>query len=289
MKIIDILKSDKVSFSCEVFPPKIGAELVRYKEIIDEIAELNPAYMSVTCGAGGTTVGHAIDIAKEVQCVKGVTALAHLTCIASDRERIKNTLDELKTLGIENILALRGDIPQGSDYVHSKDYMHASDLIKDIKSYGDFCVGGACYPEGHPESASLEKDIDNIKIKVDNGCDFLNTQMFFDNNILYSYMFHLLKKGVDVPVVAGIMPITNVKQAQNVAKLSGNFLPRKFVNIVEKFGNNPLAMKQAGIAYATEQIIDLIANGVKNIHLYTMNKPDIAATIMSNLSEIINK
>ncbi len=243
--------------------------------------------MSVTYGAAGSASGKTIEIADEVQNANNITALAHLTCVASDKTKIKSVLSSLKEKNIHNILALRGDIPKNSDIPVCSDFTYASDLIKEIKSNGDFCIGGACYPETHPESETLMSDIDNLKKKVEAGCDFLTTQMFFDNNILYNFMYQLLKKDIKVPVIAGIMPVTNAKQIARIISLSSSSVPRRFRAIVDKFADNPAAMKQAGIAYATDQIIDLIANGINNIHIYVMNKYDVAEKITSNLSEII--
>lgn len=286
MKISELLKSDKVTVSCELFPPKEGGELERAKHIVADMAKLNPAYMSVTYGAGGTNSDNAIDVANEVQNVNGVTALAHLTCVASEKEDINRVLGELKKRGIENILALRGDMPKEGG-TPSKSFKHACDLMKEIRKSGDFCIGGACYPEGHPDADTLEKDIENLKIKQECGCEFLTTQMFFDNDILYNFMYKLLRAGIDIPVTAGIMPVINAKQIRRICSLSGTQLPRRFRAIVERFADSPDAMRQAGIAYATEQIIDLLANGVCNIHIYSMNRPDIAKSIFNNLSEIV--
>lgn len=286
MRISDKLKENKVNISCELFPPKEGTNLAAAHKIVREIAALNPSFMSVTYGAGGGTSEHTIDIANEIQNVNNVTALAHLTCVSSNRHKVKNVISQLKDNNIENILALRGDIPSNSDFELSTDFTHACDLIAEIKSYHDFCIGGACYPEGHPEASSLDADIDNIKTKINAGCEFLTTQMFFDNNILYNYMYRLLKKGIDVPIVAGIMPVTNSSQISRICSLSGTALPPRLKAIAERFSDDPMAMKQAGIAYATEQIIDLISNQVNNIHIYTMNKPDIAGKIFENLSYI---
>jgi len=286
MKISDILSSGKVTVSCELFPPKHGSRLGEAKEIVRRTAELAPSFISITCGAGGGTSGNTVSLADEVQNGCGITALAHLTCISSGRSTIKEILAELASFNIENILALRGDMAAGATLPENADYSHACDLMKDIRDYGGFCVGGACYPEGHPESESLQKDLESLKIKVDSGCQFLTTQMFFDNNILYNFMYRLLHNGIEAPVIAGIMPVTDGKQIARICKLSGTVLPARFRAIVEKFSANPAAMNQAGIAYATEQIIDLIANDVQYIHIYTMNKPDIAGRIMRNLSEI---
>lgn len=284
MKISEILKSRAVTVSCELFPPKQGSKLGNMQQIVREIAAYKPSFMSVTYGAGGSNSHNTLRVAEEVQN-NGVTALAHLTCVGQSREKLHQALENFKASGIENILALRGDIPEGQTV--SDAFAHASDLIGEIRRVGDFCIGGACYPEGHPESYNSAADIEGIRRKVESGCEFLTTQMFFDNNILYSYMFKLLKNGVDVPVIAGIMPVTNAKQIKRITGLSNTVLPQRFRAIVDRFADNPEAMKQAGIAYATEQIIDLIANDVTHIHIYTMNRPDIAGSIMTNLSKVI--
>ena len=285
MRVIDIINSDRVTVSCELFPPKLGKPLADTKRVVHEIAKLQPSFMSVTCGAGGSTGDHTVEIARTVQKENGVTALAHMTCVSTARSQIQETLGKLRESGIENILALRGDLPADRTTVCA-DFAHASDLTEEIRRFGGFCVGGACYPEGHPESPNKQAELDGLQRKVDSGCEFLTTQMFFDNNILYNFLFRLLKRGIRVPVIAGIMPLTNEKQVRRIHALSGTVLPSRFRAIVDRFGDNPAAMKQAGIAYATDQIIDLIANGVSHVHIYTMNKPDIAGNIMENLSEI---
>jgi methylenetetrahydrofolate reductase (NADPH) len=286
MRLTELLKSDEVTISCELFPPKQGAQLENYKKIVKEMADLKPAYMSVTYGATGGTSDYTVELANEVCNVNHIPALAHLTCASSTKEKVASVIAELKEHKIENILALRGDIPQNAEFPLPDQYKHASELIADIKAQGDFCIGGACYPEGHPEAQTIYEDLDHLKEKVDAGCEFLTTQMFFDNNILYNFMYKALKKGIDVPIVAGIMPVTNAAQIKRITSLSGNMVPPRFLAIVDRFGENPEAMKQAGIAYATEQIIDLIANGVNHVHIYTMNKPDIAGAILDNLSQI---
>ena len=285
IKIIDILNNKKNNISCELFPPKQGTELDNSLEIVNKISRVRPSYMSVTYGAGGSTVGYSSAIAEQVQA-NGIPALAHLTCIKADEEKISGVLEQFKSNGICNVLALRGDVPAGMDAAPDGSFAHASDLMRFIKQHGDFCVGGAAYPEGHPESGSLNKDIENTKYKVDAGVDFLVTQMFFDNTILYNYMFRLLSAGINVPVVPGIMPVTNAAQINRICQLSGTKLPPNFRSMVEKFADKPLAIKQAGIAYATGQIIDLFANGFDNVHIYTMNRPEIIGGIMENLSEI---
>lgn len=286
MRIIDVLKDEQVHISCELFPPKQGHQLENVKQVVQEIAILKPSYMSVTYGATGGTSDYTVDIANEIQNKNEIPALAHLTCASSTREKVHEVVEQLKAKKIENILTLRGDIPENADFPLPNQYKHASELIADVKSLGDFCIGGACYPEGHPEAANMQEDIEHLKEKVDAGCDFLTTQMFFDNGIYYNFMYKILKKNINVPVVAGIMPVTNATQIRRIISLSGNNVPPRFKAIVDRFSDNPAAMKQAGIAYATEQIIDLIANGVNNIHIYTMNKPDVAGAIFKNLSEI---
>lgn len=287
MKLSEILKEEKVTLSFEVFPPKTSDSYESVETATREIAKLKPDFMSVTYGAGGGTSEYTASIASNIQKTENVPTLAHLTCVSSKKEKVHNQLKLLESYGIENIMALRGDRTDSD----SEDYHYASELITDIKNIcGDkFCIGGACYPECHPESKNLKEDIMYLKEKVDAGCEFLTTQMFFDNNILYKYVFKLREAGICVPVVAGIMPVTNANQISRICSLSGTYLPSKFKNIVDKFGSDTESMKQAGIAYATEQIIDLIANGINHIHVYSMNKPDVAEKIQSNLSQIIGK
>ena len=286
MKIRDILGKGKPTLSFEVFPPKTEDKYESVEKAAMEIAAKKPSFMSVTYGAGGGTSRYTVEIAAEIQERYGVMALAHLTCVSSTREKVHQVLKELKLRGVENVLALRGDIPQ--DGKVEKDYHYASELIREIKEIGDFCIGAACYPEGHVESENKTKDIQHLQEKVEAGCDFVTTQMFFDNNILYNYLYRIREKGITVPVIAGIMPVTSVSQIRRICQMSGTYLPSRFKAIVDRFGENPAAMKQAGIAYATEQIIDLIANGVNGIHVYSMNKPDVAEKIQENLSEILN-
>ncbi len=285
MKVIDIIKGEKPSLSFEVFPPKTSDNFETVMTAATQIAALRPSFMSVTYGAGGGTSEYTADIASAISAM-GVTPIAHLSCISLTKEQIKDLLCKLKERKIENILALRGDIPK-EGIPTQMEYSYASQLAAEIKEFGGFCIGGACYPESHPESKNSIEDIDNLKKKVDCGCEFLTTQMFFDNNILYNFMYRLLRAGVDVPVVAGIMPVTNAMQIKRICSISGNTLPQRFLRLVDRYGENPEAMKQAGIAYATEQIIDLFANGINAVHIYSMNKPDVASAIQSNLSEII--
>ena len=286
MKVIDILNSPKPTISLEVFPPKTDAVYASVEQAVEKIADLKPSYMSVTYGAGGGTSSHTVNIAKHIQCDKGVTAIAHLSCISSTHDLVHQQLIKLKEAGIENILALRGDIPEGFE-MDNLDYHYASDLAKEISDFGGFCIGGACYPEGHPDSANSVEDIDNLKKKIDAGCQYLTTQMFFDNNIHYKFLYKTREKGIFCPIIPGIMPITNAKQVERAIKLSGTIMPPRFLSIVDRFGDDKEAMAQAGIAYATDQIIDLIANGINHIHVYSMNKPEVAKTLMTNFSEII--
>lgn len=287
MKISELLQNRKITFSCEIFPPKPGADISRMWEVVQGIAELSPDFISVTYGAGGSTSKRTVEIASAIQEQHGIPALAHLTCVSSSREDIRNQLNLMKENGLENILALRGDLPKDDSIPALTHYKYACELIEDIKSQGDFCIGAACYPEGHVECERREDDIDYLKHKVECGCDFLTTQMFFDNNVLYNFMYRILAKGIHVPVIAGIMPVINSRQIKRSCELSGTQLPQRFRRIAEKFSDDPLAMKQAGIAYATEQIIDLLSNGVEHIHLYTMNNPEIAGAIVNNLSHIL--
>ncbi len=292
MKLLPLLKNDTLSLSFEVFPPKTDDAFDSVEQAVHEIAALKPAFMSVTYGAGGGTSKYTLEISKRIKKDHGVPTLAHLTCVSSTKASVHARIQDMKEAGIENVMALRGDIPAGREREDRSawDYRYAVDLIRDLKESGaDFCIGGACYPEIHPESSNQKEDIRRLKEKVDAGCEFLTTQMFFDNNLLYNFLYKIREAGITVPVVAGIMPITNANQVERAIKLSGSFMPQRFKTIVDKFGHDPAAMKQAGIAYATDQIIDLFANNITNVHVYSMNKPDVARTIQSNLSHILGK
>lgn len=289
MRVSEILKRDALSLSFEVFPPKTTSAFESVKAATEEIAALRPAFVSVTYGAGGGTSQYTLEIARNIRERYGVPTIAHLTCVSSTRELVRERIEAMKAAGIENVMALRGDLtPELSQGDRSGwAYHHAVELVRELKESGaDFCIGGACYPEGHPEADTIFEDLDHLKEKVDAGCEFLTTQMFFDNHILYNFLYKALSRGIDVPVVAGIMPVTNKAQIKRIVSLSGNMVPPRFLAIVDRFGDNPAAMRQAGIAYATDQIIDLIANGVNHVHIYTMNKPDVAGEILDNLSEI---
>ena len=290
MKLSELFKNDSLSISFEVFPPKSNTSFESVKKATEEIAMLSPSFVSVTYGAGGGTSKFTLDIAKNIKEKYSVPTLAHLTCVSSTKETVREKIKEIKNSGIENIMALRGDIPEyliNSDR-SNWDYKYAVDLIRDIKEISnEFCIGAACYPEIHPESYDQKDDIKHLKEKVDAGCSFLTTQMFFDNNLLFNFLYKIREAGITVPVIPGIMPITNANQVDRAIKLSASFMPQRFKSLVDKFGHNPSAMKQAGIAYATDQIIDLFANGIKNVHVYSMNKPDVAQKILDNLSDIL--
>lgn len=292
MRIIDLLKDQKLSVSFEVFPPKTDTAFESVRAATEEIAKLRPAFMSVTYGAGGGTSKYTLEIAKRINELYNVPSLAHLTCVSSTRETVRQRINDIKKAGIQNVMALRGDIP--AELIDADrtgwDYHHAVELVRELKEADpNLCIGGACYPEIHPESADQREDILHLKEKVDAGCDFLTTQMFFDNNLLYNFLYKIREAGITVPVIPGIMPITNANQVDRAVKLSGSFMPQRFKSLVDKFGHDPAAMKQAGIAYATDQIIDLYANGITNVHVYSMNKPDVASSIQANLSDILGK
>ena len=287
MKISNLLSQKKVTLSFEVFPPKKQENFDNVVNTAQTLAGLKPDFMSITYGAGGTTKVNTVEIATRIQ-EKGTPALAHLTCVGNTTDSIIESCQTMKNAGIENVLALRGDVPAGEtiDSATSSDLRHADSLVKILKEKG-FCVGGACYPEGHPESASRSDDIENLKYKVNAGVDFLTTQMFFDNNMLYSYLYRLQSKGIHVPVIAGIMPITNSNQVERMVKLSSAYIPERLLSICDRFEKDSLAMRQAGIAYVTEQIIDLISNGIRGIHIYAMNKSDVVTDIVRNIDQIL--
>ncbi|MBR2991702.1 MAG: methylenetetrahydrofolate reductase [Clostridiales bacterium] len=287
MKINKILADKTPTISFEVFPPKQETGLNEVKTAAGAIAALGPSFMSVTYGAAGSTSKLTVEVASDIKNLHGVPVMPHLTCVASTKEHVANMIRQIRENNIDNVMALRGDLPKDGIVCH--DFEHASDLVREIRSLdSDICIGGACYPEGHVESANKAEDIHFLKEKVDAGCDFLTTQMFFDNNIFYNFLYRVKDVGVNVPVVPGIMPITTAKQLSRSVQLSGTSVPERFKAIVDRFGDDPVAMRQAGIIYATEQIIDLIANGITHIHVYSMNKPDVASDILYNLKGIIN-
>ena len=284
MKIKDILAGGRPSVSFEIFPPRKDAPFAPVKEAVERLARQRPSFMSVTYGAAGGAKANTVDIAAFVQSC-GVPALAHLTCLTATCESLAGEIASLRKAGIENILCLRGDAPKDSAPPPGC-FAHAVDLVRALRR-SRFCLGGACYPECHPECAHMVDEIGYLREKVDAGLDFVTTQMFFDNNIFYRYLAKLRDRGVTVPVIAGIMPVTNGTQIARICALSGTYLPSRFKAIVDRFGDRPEAMLDAGVAYATEQIVDLFANGVNAVHIYTMNKPEVAERIMANLRGIL--
>lgn len=286
MKIKDLFKKNKTLLSFEIFPPKKDYAVDTIYDTIHDLKDLEPDYISVTYGAGGTSKDRTVEIASKIKNEYQIEALAHLTCISSTSEEIDETVEALRKNNINNILALRGDMPEGDDQSISTEYTYASDLIQQINKKGDFSIGGACYPEGHLECDSRIQDIKHLKEKVDAGVDFLITQLFFDNELFYRFMEELDLAGINIPVSAGIMPVLNAKQILRIQKLSGCSLPPKFKRILEKYEHNPEALKEAGEAYALEQIIDLMAWGIDGIHLYTMNKSETARKIAENIKTI---
>lgn len=290
MLIKELFKTKKPVLSLEIFPPKKDSPIEVIYDTIEGLKDLRPDFISVTYGAGGSSTDRTVEIASLLKNKYGIEALAHLTCIASTKEQINAILDRLQQQGIENILALRGDLPAdpNSKFPDPLNYRYARDLIVHIREHSSVCVGAACYPEGHIEAPSLEKDLQNLQDKVQAGADFLITQLFFDNDLFYNFMDKLAARGVSVPVTAGIMPVLNRKQIERMTALSGASLPPKFRRMMEKYEHDPAAIKEAGIAYATEQIIDLLSWGVAGIHLYTMNKPEVARGIIGNISSIRN-
>ena len=284
MKISEILKNGDRKISFEVFPPKTNSSFESVKRATEEIARLSPSFMSVTYGAGGGTSRYTLDIARNIKENYGVPTLAHLTCVSSTRKTVEERICDLRRYGIENIMALRGDIPADMQGV-KREYNYAVELVRQIRSMGDeFCIGGACYPEVHPESKSAEEDIIHLKEKADAGLDFLTTQMFFDNGLYYRFVERAERIGIDLPIIPGVMPITAKGQVERAITLSGSYMPREFLLLVEKFGDDPDSMKKAGIEYATRQIWDLFEKGVSNVHVYSMNKPEVAEMILHNLS-----
>lgn len=292
MKIIDILNNRKMSLSFEVFPPKQETAFESVKAATEKIASYKPSFMSVTYGAGGGTSRYTLEIARNIKERFGVPTLAHLTCVSSTRQTVEHQIEAMEQANIKNVMALRGDLTPELEKTDRSQwaYRYAIELIRELKESGrDFCIGAACYPEIHPESPDQREDILHLKEKVDAGADFLTTQMIFDNNLFFNFMYKLREAGVTVPVIPGIMPITNANQVERAIKLSGSFMPQRFKSLVDYFGKDPAAMKQAGIAYAVDQIIDLYANGITNVHVYSMNKPDVAKAIQDRLSDILGK
>lgn len=286
MFIKDIEKNKDTVLSFEIFPPKPDTPFESVTEAARKLALKKPDFISVTYGAGGSSRDNTFALASFIQDELNVTSLAHLTCVGTAKETLGDILSELSERKIQNILALRGDFPPGQDDM-CLDFKHASDLISEIKKFDDFCVGGACYPEGHTESDNIVTDLENLKYKTAAGVDFLVSQLYFDNDVFYNFLYRAAARGIEIPVHAGIMPVVNRNSVKRMCRLSGATLTPKYRNMLDKYYDKPESLRKAGIVYASEQIIDLVANGVSGIHVYTMNKPDIAEEIMYNLKGII--
>lgn len=284
MRITEKLMVKDQLISFEVFPPKTDSAFESIEWSVRELAAWNPDFMSVTYGAGGGTSQYTTKIASLIKNRLDTTALAHLTCASTPKDKIKEILDTLKENHIDNILAMRGDIPAGYEKPDGEYYEYAYELVRYIKEYGYFDIGGACYPECHPECDSLDKDIDHLKLKVDSGVNFLITQLFYKNDIFYSFMDKVRQKGIYAPVFSGIMPITNIKQIDRIISLSGTKLPYEVSEFLEKYKDSPEDLEKAGLNFAIKQINDLLSNGVNGIHIYTMNKPYVARAVLKGIT-----
>ncbi|QEK12874.1 methylenetetrahydrofolate reductase [NAD(P)H] [Crassaminicella thermophila] len=290
MLIKDFYKNKKPIISFEIFPPKKDGPIETIYNTIDNLKDLKPDFISVTYGAGGSTTKKTVEIASIIKNKYNIEALAHLTCVTSTKQEIENILNQLKDNNIENILALRGDFPNDPDFEFPDPlhYEYAKDLIGHIHSNSNFSVGAAAYPEGHIECTNLDKDIYYLKEKVNSGVDFLITQLFFDNEIFYKFKEKLDKENINIPISAGILPVINKNQINHILSLCGCHLPKKFIRIIEKYEYKPEALKEAGIAYAIEQIVDLLSWGIDGIHIYTMNRPKTTRKIVESISTIRN-
>ena len=280
----DFFEKQRPTLSFEIFPPKGSASLDKVFETVDALASLAPDLISVTYGAGGTSRDNTVEIASKIQNSYNIPALAHLSCVGSTKEDIARILGELKDKGVKNILALRGDLAEGETL---KDFHYASDLVKFIRQGYDFNVYGACYPEKHIEAVSMEDDLHHLKEKVDCGVNALISQLFFDNSSFYEFRSRARALGITCPIEAGIMPITSAKQISRMVSMCGATVPDRVQRFIKAYGHNSMAMKEAGVAYATEQIVDLLATGVDGIHIYTMNLPSITKRIAENIRGIL--
>ena len=288
MKIKDLYESKKTVISLEIFPPKWDSPVETVFKTLDELKDIKPDFISVTYGAGGKAKDRTVEIASKIKNEYHIESLAHLTCISATKKQIRESFEEMRRHNIENILAMRGDIPEDPDFEFPEPlhYEHAAELIGEVKAEGDFCIGAACYPEGHVECVSKIKDVKYLREKVAMGADFLISQLFFDNELFFRFMDEIDLAGISIPVSAGIMPVLNKNQIVRMTKLAGCQLPNKLRRILDRYEHNPAALKEAGEAYAIEQIIDLMAWGIRGIHLYTMNKPDTAKRIIGNIENI---
>ncbi len=286
MRISSLFDNSRTVLSFEVFPPKKTSPIETIYKTLDELKGLQPDFISVTYGAGGNAGDTATcDIASVIKHQYGIEPLAHLTCVNDTREEVEQVLHRLEQNGIENILALRGDI--NPNIPPKNQFKYASELVEFIKAKGGFHISGACYPEGHINAENLEEDITNLKKKVEAGAEHLISQLFFDNGFFYSFRERVEAAGICVPMEAGIMPVTNKAQIERMVTLCGASLPSKFTKMMQRFEHSPEALRDAGIAYAIDQIVDLISQGVDGIHLYTMNNPYIARRISENISGLL--
>ncbi|MDD3958862.1 MAG: methylenetetrahydrofolate reductase [NAD(P)H] [Clostridiaceae bacterium] len=288
MRIVDIIRSKPVTFSLEVFPPKTDDRYDTVAQAVSALSFMAPDYMSVTYGAGGGTSKNTVRIATEIEKIHHTTALAHLTCLSSTREEVRGILGDLRDNGIRNILALRGDQPHpDSGFPVPHDYRYAYELVNDIRAFGDFCVGAACHPEGHPDRVDPKADIEHLRNKVECGVDFLVTQFFFDNGKFYDYADRVRAAGVNTPIIIGVMPVTSVKSLRRMIAISGTSLTPRMKTLLDRWGDDPDSMAKAGVLHASEQILDLVSNGFGGIHIYTMNKPQIASAIRGNIGFLL--
>ncbi|MCI9290546.1 MAG: methylenetetrahydrofolate reductase [NAD(P)H] [Clostridia bacterium] len=286
MKISNLFQQKKVVYSFEIFPPKVNDDISKIYDTLAQLRDIRPDYISITYSAGGSKNSRTAELAKIVKDNYGIEPLAHLTCINSTKQEVGKALQDLVDIGVENVLALRGDRIEGQ--VRS-DFAYASELVKYIKSVRDMDVAGACYPEGHPESANIVEDIRHMKIKVDHGVSHLNSQLFFDNDDYLKYLDMVRLAGIDVPIQAGIMPLVKASQLNGIVKMTGAKLPSKISRMYNKFADDPDSLMEAGIAYATDQIVDLLSSGVDGIHLYIMNNAYVARRITQNVQPLIDK
>jgi methylenetetrahydrofolate reductase (NADPH) len=293
VKISQFFNKNKTVFAIEAFPPRKGTPTEKIYHALEEIAGVHPDYISVTCGAGGSDSGGGsptLEVSSFIKNKCKIESVAHLTCVASSRKEVITTLNALKEHNVENILALRGDI--NPEIERKNDFMYASDLVEFIKlqetnGAGEWGISGACYPEGHIEAESPNADLKNLRKKVDAGCETLISQIFFDNSLFYDFLDKARLIGIEVPVCAGIMPVTKKNQIERMVSMCGASLPPKFTKMIARYETRPEALRDAGIAYATEQIVDLIANSVEGIHLYAMNSPYVARRIFENIGKLL--
>lgn len=286
MKLSDLHKNKETVISFEIFPPKKEEELKNIDKTLEALCDVQPDFISVTFGAGGSSNhNRTIELAKKIKNEYHIEPVVHLTCLCYDKKEIDEFSGQLMEEGIMNVLALRGD--RNPDIPQKDDFLHASELIRYLKMKGDFCIAGACYPEDHPESESHAAELIHLKEKVEAGAEVLLSQLFFDNNIFFSFIEDCRNAGITAPITPGIMPVTSASQIKRMVGMCGASLPVGLEKIVNKYSDNKPALMEAGIYYAVNQIIDLLANGVCGIHLYTMNNPEVARRICSGIGRFL--